>query len=147
MRFGAAKGVLVTGEGIETVLSVVTALPGFAAIAALTANHLVTLDLPSGLRRLYVAVDNDPEGQSAFARLLERHPDLEIRALLPSDDDFNTDLQAKGTDDLRASLLRQIAPEDVDHLCKAGPVDRLSTPARSDTRRPKAGPASNAPPA
>ena len=42
-------------------------------IAGLSANHLAALDLPSSLRRLYVARDNDAAGRRAANRLRERH--------------------------------------------------------------------------
>jgi hypothetical protein len=119
VRFGSAGDMLVAGEGLETTLSVVMALPGLPAIAALSAHHLAALDLPPTLTRLYVAVDNDPEGRSAFAHLAARHPDLDLRALTPAADDFNTDLQAKGRDALRASLIAQLAPSDADRMLES----------------------------
>jgi hypothetical protein len=63
VRFaGTGPGVMVVGEGLETVLSVNRLLPGIPAVAALSASHLAALLLPPGLRRLYVARDADQEG-------------------------------------------------------------------------------------
>ena len=45
---------------------------GCPMIAGLSANHLAALELPFGLRRLYVARDNDAEGRRAETRLRER---------------------------------------------------------------------------
>ena len=55
VRFGQPADTLVVGEGIETVLSIVTALPHTIAAAALSA----------GVRRLVIARDNDVEGERA----------------------------------------------------------------------------------
>ena len=40
-------------------------------VAALSANHLAALLLPNGLRRLYIARDNDPAGRHAAEMLAE----------------------------------------------------------------------------
>jgi hypothetical protein len=122
VRFGAAHDLLAAGEGIETVLSVVAALPGLPAVAALSANHLVALEPPPTLSRFYVAVDNDAEGLGALDRLRARHPDLDIRPLMPAADDFNTDLMARGLEALRAALVPQLADGDADRLLEATPT-------------------------
>lgn len=49
---GTACDVIVAGEGIETVLSLRTAVPCLPVAAALSAGHLAALLLPPGLRRL-----------------------------------------------------------------------------------------------
>lgn len=54
VRFGSVDDVLVAGEGIETVLSVHSALPAMATLAGLSAAHLAAIQFPEGLRRLYV---------------------------------------------------------------------------------------------
>ncbi len=65
VRFGdPAAGSLLVGEGIETVLSIVTALPGTVAAAALSAGSLGAFAPPPGTARLVIARDNDPEGRA-----------------------------------------------------------------------------------
>ena len=48
VRFGHAGDTLAAGEGIETMLSLRSALPTLPMIAALSANHLAALTLPHG---------------------------------------------------------------------------------------------------
>jgi hypothetical protein len=50
---------------IETMLSLRYALPALPMAAALSANHLAAMMLPSGLRRLYIARDDDAAGDTA----------------------------------------------------------------------------------
>ncbi len=114
VRFGSVNDRLAAGEGIETMLSLRTALPELSIIAALSASHLVALKLPSELRRLYVAEDNDEAGRHAGARLIERAQAREIEAirLVPRAKDFNDDLCLMGPIALSAFLRPQLAPED-----------------------------------
>ena len=73
VRFGhSAPATLLVGEGIETVLSIVTALPDTVAAAALSAGSLSAFAPPAGLSRLVIARDNDPEGEQAAERLARR---------------------------------------------------------------------------
>ena len=53
---------MIAGEGIETILSLRQIMPSIPAVAALSANRLAALELPAGLRRLYLARDDDPAG-------------------------------------------------------------------------------------
>ncbi len=69
VRFGVAHEVLAAGEGLETMLSLRTVLPTMPIVAALSSNHLAALLLPAGLRRLYVAVDDDHAGRHAVERI------------------------------------------------------------------------------
>ena len=114
VRLGLIADVLAVGEGIETMLSLRTALPRMPALAGLSANHLATLDLPAGVRRLYVARDNDPEGRRAETRLRVRlrGRGIEVRSLSPAYADLNVDLQRSGCEVLRRRIARQHAPED-----------------------------------
>lgn len=116
VRFAAAvPGVLVAGEGLETVLSVHRTMPAAPAVAALSANHLAALLLPSGLRRLYVARDADPEGLRAYETLRARADAAgvpEVRELVPVEDDFNADLMRLGPRGLALHLAPQLAAED-----------------------------------
>ena len=115
VRFGSADDVMIVGEGIETILSLRCALPNMPMAAALSGNHLSAFLFPKSLRRIYVARDNDPAGDTAFAVLIERagQAGIEAVSLMPGLRDFNDDLQHLGLDDLRAALRVQLAPEDV----------------------------------
>jgi hypothetical protein len=115
VRFGAAEDVLAVGEGIETMLSLRSALPAMPMAATLSANHLAAVMLPSALRRLYIARDADAAGDAALAALTERAEAAGIEALVlsPRMGDFNEDLHAFGLVALRAALRIQLAPQDV----------------------------------
>ena len=115
VRFGIAHDVMAAGEGIETMLSLRSALPTMPLVAALSANHLAALLFPATLRRLYVAQDRDPAGDAVTATLTERAraSGIEPIGLSPTLGDFNEDLRRFGLDDLRAALRVQLVPEDV----------------------------------
>ncbi len=110
VRLGDGGDQLVAGEGLETVLSVRSALPELPAVAALTANHLAALELPSHLVALWIAVDDDPAGWMAADRLRARAEAAFIRVheLVPRHGDFNDDLRRYGVQRLRAHLLQAI---------------------------------------
>jgi len=115
VRFGVVDDVLAAGEGIETMLSLRYALPSLPMAAALSANHLSAMLLPSGLRRLYIARDADAAGDMVQATLTQRAKaaGVEAIALSPRLGDFNEDLHIFGFGALRAALRRQLVPEDV----------------------------------
>jgi Toprim domain len=116
VRFGVVDDdVLVAGEGIETVLSLRYVLPTLPMAAALSANHLSAMSLPSSLRRLYIARDADAAGDAVQAILSNRAETAGIEAipLSPRLGDFNEDLHVFGLDAIRAALRIQLAPEDV----------------------------------
>ena len=107
VRFGAADtGTLLVGEGIETVLSIVTALPETVAAAALSAGSLGAFAPPAGLARLVIARDNDLEGERAAERLARRCARAGVAALtiVPDGGDFNDEIVALGSAALRARL-------------------------------------------
>ncbi|KWV58077.1 DNA primase [Bradyrhizobium macuxiense] len=114
VRFGVMDDVLAAGEGIETMLSLRCALPTMPMAAALSANHLSAMLLPSGLRRLYIARDADAAGDVVQTVLTRRAADagIEAIALSPRLGDFNEDLHVFGLEALRAALRIQLAPED-----------------------------------
>jgi len=118
VRFGRVLDVMAAGEGIETMLSLLSILPRLPMVAALSANHLAALALPSTLRRLYVARDDDTAGRNAAERLRGRAGKLGVEAhvLMPMLDDFNADLRAFGTDGLLAHLRPQLVPEDAERF-------------------------------
>jgi Toprim domain len=115
VRFGPASDVMAAGEGIETILSLRCVIPGMPMVAALSAAHLGAILFPSALRRLYIVCDDDPAGDGAMNRLVDRARMAAIEALVlsPQREDFNEDLRHIGMDALRASLGIQLAPEDV----------------------------------
>ncbi len=83
VRFGVANDVMAAGEGIETMLSLRSVLPTMPMVAALSANHLAAILFPATLRRLYVARDHDPAGDTAMATLTERARDGRNRGAQP----------------------------------------------------------------
>ena len=108
VRFGRPDETLLVGEGIETVLSLVTAVPEITAAAALSAGSLGAFAPPPGVARLVVARDNDGEGEQAADRLARRCARAGVAALVvvPEGDDFNDDLVALGPDTLGARMRR-----------------------------------------
>ena len=118
VRFGVADDIMAVGEGIETILSVRSALPALPMISALSSSHLPAVAFPPGLRRLYIASDADPAGGRAATALAARTRELGIEAkvLLPIRNDFNDDLIAIGGDGLRAALGPQLAIGDLDRF-------------------------------
>ena len=110
VRFGAISpddgAALVVGEGIETVLSLVTAVPEITAAAALSAGSLGAFAPPPGIAHLVIARDNDEDGALAAERLARRCARLGIAAtvVVPAGNDFNDDLVEFGAAALRARL-------------------------------------------
>lgn len=92
--------ILVVGEGLETVLSVRTALPHLPVAAALSATNLRSFVPPVGLRTLWIAQDHDGPGEAAArflqARLASEVPDLRVERLVPPRGDFNDMLRIAG---------------------------------------------------
>lgn len=114
VRFGDPAEVMLAGEGIETVLSLKSALLDMPMAAALSAGNLGRLNLPAKMRRLYVAADRDLSGRNGAAILAERARDLGVEAvmLMPRLNDFNDDLRQMGIDEVRGRLRRQLVAED-----------------------------------
>jgi hypothetical protein len=114
VRLTPHDDILVVGEGIETMLSLLEAVPGLPVWAALSSGHLGAVLLPEGVQRLYIAIDRDPAGRGAAERLSARATEIGIavRVLEPRLGDFNDDLRAYGKDALRQHLAGQIGPED-----------------------------------
>ncbi len=99
---------LLVGEGIETVLSLVTAVPRITAAAALSAGSLGFFSPPPACTRLVIARDNDPEGERAAQRLARRCARAGVAAtvIVPEGGDFNDDLAVVGP----AGLAARFAP-------------------------------------
>ena len=140
VRFGKAADVLAAGEGLETMLSLRVVLPALPIVASLSATHLAGFVPPSGLRRLYIARDNDRVGRRAAEMLGARaHAGgIEALVLAPHWDDFNTDLTTLGGEAFAASLRLQLAPEDVTRFLI---VDERPDP-QPRQRAPASGPSS-----
>lgn len=86
---------LIVGEGVETVMSVLDAIPVMNAAACLTAGNLAIFTPPPNVRRLWVAFDNDQAGTGALNALTSRlENDLIIHAIAPLKNDHNDDLMA-----------------------------------------------------
>ena len=106
VRFGTPDddAALVVGEGVETVLSLVTAVPEITAAAALSAGSLGAFAPPPGVARLVIARDNDEDGALAAERLARRCARAGVAAMIavPQGNDFNDDLVALGSAALRA---------------------------------------------
>jgi hypothetical protein len=134
VRLGDASDILAAGEGLETMLSLHVVLPALPIVAALSATHLAAFVPPSGLRRLYIACDNDRVGRRAAEMLGARaHAGgIEALVLTPHWDDFNTDLTTLGSEALMASLRLQLAPDDAARFLvvdgRPGPRPRQRAP-------------------
>ena len=113
VRFGgsASGASLLAGEGIETVLSLVTAVPGIQAAAALSAGSLGAFEPPQDLSLLVIARDKDVEGGHAANRLQRRCRERGIPSsvIVPEHSDFNDDLIAFGEETLAARIAPLIA--------------------------------------
>jgi hypothetical protein len=123
VRFGAAADVMAAGEGIETILSLRLVLPDMPMVAALSASHLSALALPSGLRRIYIARDEDAAGHRAAMKLsaFAEAASIEALTLTPRADDFNAELVVFGRQALATSLTAQLAPDDVRRFLRFEP--------------------------
>ena len=118
VRFGdpGSASTLLVGEGIETVLSLVTVLPdgyhaGTLAAAALSAGSLGAFVPPANVTRLLVAQDRDEQGERAALRLQLRCTRLGVATavLVPAGNDFNEDLKSFGTEPLAHRLAPLLA--------------------------------------
>ena len=96
---------LIVGEGIETVLSLLTAYPACAGAATLSAAGLGAFT-PAGDRRVAIGRDRGPDGIAAGMRLAERcmKAGHTFRILPPLLQDFNDDLVAFGPEGIRRGL-------------------------------------------
>ncbi|WP_245435027.1 DUF7146 domain-containing protein [Methylocystis rosea] len=113
VRFGIIDDVVLVGEGIETVLSLKSALPYLPIVAALSAGHLAAWEFPPGLRRLIVACDNDAAGWRAARRLSERAEVLGIGATTITSlrSDFNSDLRGMSSEGFQRRLAAMLGSD------------------------------------
>jgi hypothetical protein len=114
VHFGELDNVMAVGEGIETVLSLRSAIPHMPMAAALSATHLSAMCFPPTLRRLYIIRDKDPAGDAACDALITRAHTAGIQTIVLSPDrkDFNDDLQALGIESLRTAIAGQLLRRD-----------------------------------
>ncbi len=114
VRFGEPCSIMAAGEGIETVLSLLSLFPSLPMAAGLSAAHLSAFLFPPGLRRLYVLRDNDAAGDFALTRLAGRCRDsgIDCRVLRPAAKDLNVDLRLGPAEAVKARMLAQMQPED-----------------------------------
>ncbi len=122
VRFGVPGSVMAAGEGIETTLSLLCALPGMSMAAALSAAHLSAILFPPTLRRLYVIRDNDQAGDGVRDTLIERAREAGIDKIVlsPRMGDFNDDLCHLGLDMFRTQLADQLMRRDrIRYLARA----------------------------
>jgi hypothetical protein len=98
---------LIVGEGLENTLSVGSALPEFNLASCLTATHLGLFVPSSGIKRIWIARDNDTAGERAAQTLASKlaSSGIECEYLVSKLGDFNEDLLAFGKDGLRDTLL------------------------------------------
>lgn len=122
VRFGTPDDMLAAGEGIETMLSLREALPGLPTLAALSASHLAAVQIPPGIRRLYIARDADPAGQAAVEALTDRARAANVLPVILESDrgDWNDDLRALGPNALRRNLCAQLARADAERFLPIG---------------------------
>jgi len=115
VRFWSASNLdeLIVGEGLENTLSVGTALPEFNLASCLTATHLGLFIPSSGIKRIWIARDNDVAGERAAQTLASKlaSSGIECQCLVPKYGDFNEDLLAFGKDALRHTLLSAMSVE------------------------------------
>ena len=107
---------LIVGEGLENTLSVGSALPEFDLASCLTATHLGLFIPPPGIKRIWIARDNDEVGRNASIRLRNQLESLGIVCgeLVSRLGDFNDDLRAFGGDALRRSLLEAMKAQGLE---------------------------------
>ena len=138
VRFGTPSddAALVVGEGIETVLSLVTAVPEIRAAAALSAGSLGAFAPPPGVARLVIARDNDEDGALAAERLARRCARAGVAAtvIVPAGNDFNDDLVALGPAALRARFAPLFLPVALTPASQAGARGPLSGGGREERR-------------
>jgi hypothetical protein len=114
VRFGQPADVMAAGEGIETILSLLSLFPALPVAAGLSAAHLAAITFPPTLRRLYILRDNDGAGDFAEERLVERcrEAGIEARIMRPFGKDLNADLCSRAAHTVKKRMLAQLAPED-----------------------------------
>lgn len=111
---GMRVPIMAAGEGLETMASLRTVMPGLPVVAATSAGHLGGLKFPPGCKRIYIAADADAAGRHGIERLGRRAEESGILPLVlrPQLGDFNDDLRRVGPASLLAWLRDQLDPAD-----------------------------------
>ena len=113
VRFGGSPcgAHLLAGKGIETVLSLVTAVPRILAAATLSAGSHGAFEPPQDLALLVIARDKDMEDEHAANRLQRRcvKRDNPSIVIAPERSAFNNDLIAFGQETVAARIAPLIA--------------------------------------
>lgn len=124
VRFGEADDVLLAGEGIETVLSLRSLMPGMPMVSGLTGAHLAALKLPKSLQRLYIAMDNDTTGIQACEQLTFTafNQGIDVFMLSPAAKDWNDDLRAMPRNDIILRLASMLLPDDAARFLRNAPA-------------------------
>ncbi|MGO9545200.1 MAG: toprim domain-containing protein, partial [Rhodomicrobium sp.] len=114
VRFGKPADIMAAGEGIETMLSLLSLFPALPMAAGLSAAHLAAILFPAGLRRLYVLRDNDAAGDYAeeCLALRCREVGIDCRVLKPAAKDLNIDLRHEPVHTVKTRMLAQMEPKD-----------------------------------
>ena len=140
VRFNRPRpgGTLIAGEGIETVLSVVTAIPGIAAAATLSAAHLSAFEPPPDLGLLIVASDAEEDGRLAAQRLARRCREslCPAHVVLPVHGDFNDDLRNLGAHAVADAIGPLIAAHNRDRHPTGIHRDTIARVERNETQQP-----------
>ena len=97
---------LLTGKGIESVLSLITAFPGIHAAADLSAGSLGALEPPQDLALLVIDRDIDMEDKPAANCVQHRCMERSIpsNVIVPKRTDFNKNLIASGEETIAARI-------------------------------------------
>ena len=111
---GTPVAAAISGEGLETMLSLRMVMPSLPMVAATSAGHLGGIAFLRQCRRLYIAADADAAGRHGIERLARRAEEAGILpfVLRPRLGDFNDDLRVLGPERLAAWLRHQIDGED-----------------------------------
>lgn len=114
MEPGMASPAVISGEGLETMLSLRTVMPSLPMVAATSAGHLGGIAFPPGCERIYIAADADAAGRHGIERVARRAEEAGILPLVlrPRLGDFNDDLRVLGPESLTAWLRDQIDETD-----------------------------------
>lgn len=126
IRVGQAGEVMAVGEGLESVLSPRSILPGLPVAATTSAAHLGAFNPPAGVRRLYVVSDGDTAADEAFQRLQLtcRREGCEAIALQYAAGDLNQGLCDLGFAQFRALITEQLAAADRDRFATPQGAER-----------------------
>ncbi len=118
------------GEGLETVLSILEALPLCAGIATLSSTLMPRIHVPEATGRILIAADRDPAGYNGALKLQQRLTDegRQAELIIPKNADFNDDLKALGPHGLFTHISVQIRRSSGD----------LSPPCATDEPSPSA---------